>query len=200
MLTVFGMSLSGNCHKVRITLEHLGISYNWRETDILSGATRTPEFLERSPFGKVPVVQLDDGRFLAESNAIIHYLANGTDLWPDQRYAQAEVLKWMFFEQNRHEPSVAEARFIKCFLPANDPRQAELPGKHEAGHAAFAVMEQQLQAHSFLASGRCTIADIALFAYTHVAKEGGFDMSGYGAIRAWIERLLTLPGFSRMQA
>lgn len=198
MYSVFGMSLSGNCHKVKMVLEHLQLDYIWHEVDILSGATRTDEFLARNPVGKVPVLELPDGQFLAESNAIIQYLANGTELWPDERLVQSRVLQWMFFEQNRHEVSVAEARFIKRFLPSDHPRQAELEAKHKAGHEAFGVMEARLQKQPFLAADDCTVADIALFAYTHVADEGGFDMSGYRAINAWIARLLKLPGFSQM--
>lgn len=198
MFLVYGMSLSGNCHKVRMVLEHLGLPYKWIETDILSGASRTDEFLDRNPVGKVPVLQLADGQHLAESNAIIQYLANGSSLWPDDRFQQAQALKWMFFEQNRHEPSVAEARYIAKFLPSDHPRQAELPGKHATGHEAFAVMEKQLQNSSYLVSENYCVADVALFAYTHVAEEGGFDMSGYPAIKRWVESMLSVPGFSRM--
>jgi len=199
MYTVYGMSLSGNCHKVRMVLDHLSLPYEWIETDILQGASRTPEFLSRSAVGKVPVLGLPDGSFLSESNAIIQYLANGTPLWPSDRYQQAEALKWMFFEQNRHEPSVAEARFISRFLDKDSPRRNELPGKHKVGYEAFAVMEKRLAESEFLVASRCTVADIALFAYTHVADEGGFDMSPYAAIALWIDRILQLPGFTRMR-
>lgn len=198
MYTAYGMSLSGNCHKVRMVLDHLSLPYEWVETDISKGASRTSEFLARNPVGKVPVLALPDGSFLSESNAIIQYLANGSSLWPTDRYQQADALKWMFFEQNRHEPSVAEARFIIRFLPADDPRRADLPGKHNVGHEAFAVMEQHLLQSDFLAAPHCTVADIALFAYTHVADEGGFDMSAYPAIARWVDRILLLPGFTRM--
>lgn len=198
MLTVYGMRHSGNCHKVRIALEHLDIPYQWRETDILSGATRTDEFLSLSPAGKVPLIQLENGDCLAESNAILQFIANGSALWPAGRREQADVLQWMFFEQNRHEPNVAEARFILRYLPENHPRRQSVPDKHLAGHAALAVMEQRLRESPYLAGGACSIADIALFAYTHVATEGGFDMTTYTAIDAWIGRLLKIPGFSRM--
>lgn len=200
MYKVFGMSLSGNCHKVRMVLDHLDLPYQWIETDISKGASRTREFLSRNPVGKVPVLELPSGEFLSESNAIIQYLAKGTALWPSDAYRQADTLKWMFFEQNRHEPSVAEARYIMLFLPQDDPRRAELPGKHKVGHEAFAVMEQRLSETDFLTGANCTIADVALFAYTHVAAEGGFDMSSYPAIAAWVERILSLPGFTRMAA
>ncbi len=200
MLTVFGMRHSGNCHKVRIAVEHLGIPYEWHETDILAGATRTEQFLALNPAGKVPLVRLEDGYCLAESNAILQFLANGSDLWPADRREQAEVLQWMFFEQNRHEPNIAEARFIMRYLPADHPRQQTIPDKHRAGHAVFAVMEQRLLETPYFASSGCSIADIALFAYTHVAAEGGFDMRAYPAISQWIDRLLEIPGFSRMDA
>ncbi|NNF51804.1 MAG: glutathione S-transferase family protein [Gammaproteobacteria bacterium] len=200
MYKVYGMSLSGNCHKIRMVLDHLAQPYEWIETDIGQGASRTPEFLSRNPVGKVPVLELPDGRYLSESNAIIQYLANGSPLWPSDRFEQADTLKWMFFEQNRHEPSVAEARYIKLFLPADSPRLKELPGKHKTGNEAFSVMEQRLLESDFLVTSRCNVADIALFAYTHVAEEGGFDMSGYPAIAGWIERILELPGFTRMVA
>ena len=198
MYTAYGMSLSGNCHKVRMVLDHLSLPYEWVETDISKGASRTSEFLARNPVGKVPVLALPGGSYLSESNAIIQYLANGSSLWPTERYQQAVTLKWMFFEQNRHEPSVAEARFIIRFLPGDDPRRADLPSKHKVGHEAFAVMEQHLLQSDFLAAPHCTVADIALFAYTHVADEGGFDMSAYPAIARWVDRILLLPGFTRM--
>lgn len=200
MITVYGMSTSGNCHKVRLVLDHLARPYTWREISTIDGETRTPDFLARNPNGKVPLVRLDNGHYLWESGAILHYLANGTPLWPDDRLAQAEVLKWMFFEQNIHEIAVAEARFIKRFLAADHPRQAELPLKHQKGHAALAVMEKHLQTSPFLVADQCSIADIALFAYTHVAEEGGFEMSGYKAIERWIATLLDQPGFTRMPA
>ncbi len=200
MYTVFGMSLSGNCHKVRMILDHLGLPYEWVETDIRKGESRTSEFLARNPVGKVPVLGLPDGKYLSESNAIIQFLANGTPLWPSNRYEQAQTLQWMFFEQNRHEPSVAEARFIIRFLPADDPRKAQVPAKHKVGHEAFAIMEKRLLESEFLATPHFTIADIALFAYTHVADEGGFDMSPYPAIARWVDQMLSLPGFTRMGA
>lgn len=200
MYNVFGMSLSGNCHKVKVVLEHLELDYTWHEVDILSGASRSKEFLARNPVGKVPVLQLPDGQFLSESNAIIQFLANGSSLWPDDPLTQSRVLQWMFFEQNRHEVNIAEARFIKRFLPAEHPRQAELGTKHKAGHEVFRIMETQLKKSPYFVGEEFTVADVALFAYTHVADEGGFDMSGYRAIADWQARLLALPGFSKMGA
>lgn len=200
MFTVFGMSLSGNCHKVRMVLDHLSLPYEWKETDILKGASRTAEFLALNPAGKVPLLGLPDGSYLSESNAIIQYLANGSPLWPNERLAQARVLSWMFFEQNRHEVNVAEARFIKRMLPPDSPRKQDLPAKQKAGHEALGVMEKRLQDSAFLADARCSIADVALFAYTHVASEGGFEMSAYPAIARWIDDVLAMPGFTRMGA
>lgn len=200
MITVYGMSLSGNCHKVRMVLDHLQQPYDWHEISTIRGETQTPDFLARNPIGKVPVVELGDGRLLWESGAIIQYFANGTPLWPEKRFEQAEVLKWMFFEQNIHEISIAEARFIKRFLEPDHPRQADLPLKHEKGNKALAVMEQHLSDNTFFVANRCTIADIALFGYTHVAGDGGFDMSVYPGITAWIARVLEQPGFTRMPA
>ena len=200
MITVYGMSLSGNCHKVRMVLEHLKRPYDWHEISTIRGDTQTRDFLARNPVGKVPAVRLDDGRYLWESGAIIQYFANGTALWPMEKFSQAEVLKWMFFEQNIHEVSIAEARFIKRFLDPGHPRQSELPGKLQKGNKALAVMEQHLSDNAFFVADTCSIADVALFAYTHVAGDGGFDMSLYPAIEAWIDRVLEQPGFTRMIA
>ncbi len=198
MITVYGMSLSGNCHKVRMVLDHLQQPYEWHEISTIGGDTQTADFLARNPVGKVPVIKLDGGRYLWESGAILQYLANGTPLWPAGRLEQAEVLKWMFFEQNIHEISIAEARFIKRFMDSDHPRQSELPLKLEKGNKALAVMEQHLSDNPFFVARRCSIADVALFAYTHVAEEGGFDLSRYPAIGAWIDRVLEQPGFTPM--
>jgi len=181
-----------------MVLEHLALPYEWQEISTIRGETRTPEFLARNPMGKVPVLEFGNGRYLGESGAIIQYLANGTPLWPTDRYEQAQVLKWMFFEQNIHEVAIAEARFIRRFLDPDHPRQSELPLKLEKGHKALAVMEQHLRDNAFFGTDRCSIADIALFAYTHVAGDGGFDMSPYPNIADWIARVLEQPGFTRM--
>jgi glutathione S-transferase len=195
---VFGTSTSGNCHKVRLTLDALGLTYRWHEVDILEGETRTAQFLAMNPNGKVPVLQIDDHSFLPESNAILCYLADGTSLWPGDRLARAQVLAWMFFEQYSHEPYIAVARFIRRFLKRDDdPRLPELARR---GHAALAVMEGQLARQPFFAAGRFSIADIALFAYTHRADEGGFDLAGYPAVCAWLDRCLRQPGVSEMPA
>ena len=198
MITVHGMSASGNCHKLRMALDYLGEPYRWNETDTRSGATRSAAFRALNPNGKVPIVELDDGTVLAESNAILHYLADGSPLLPTARLAHAQVLQWMFFEQYSHEPNIATARWLRAFHP--DP--ASVAAKADAlmadGHQALQVMEQHLGARAFFVDERYTIADIALFAYTHAADDGGFDLGRYPAIVAWIARVLAQPGASRM--
>jgi glutathione S-transferase len=193
---VFGTSSSGNCHKVRLALDMLGLPYRWHEVDVLKGETRTPEFLAMNPNGQVPVLQIDDHTFLPESNAILCYLADGSSLWPGDRLARAQALQWMFFEQYSHEPAIAVARFIRRFLKRyDDPRLPELMRR---GHGALAVMEAHLARQPFLAGAGFSIADIALFAYTHRADEGGFDLAGYPAVRSWLGRCLAQPGVSAM--
>lgn len=196
--TVYGMSSSGNCYKVRLLLEQLTIPYRWIEIDTRSGATRSSEFLARNPNGRVPLLELAREQYLAESDAILFYLAEGTAFWPQDRRERAEVLQWMFFEQYSHEPFIAVARFICAFLPAQDPRCSELPRLHERGAQALAVMERHLQRRAFLVAERYSIADIALYAYTHAAGEGGFDLAAYPAIGAWLRRVEAQPRFVRM--
>ena len=193
---VFGTRTSGNCHKVRVALDLLRLPYRWHEVDILKGETRTAEFLAMNPKGQVPVLQIDDHTFLAESNAILCYLADGSALWPGDRLARAQALRWMFFEQYSHEPCIAVARFVRRFLKRDDdPR---LPDLTRRGHEALALMEGHLARQPFFAAGAFSIADIALFAYTHRADEGGFDLAAYPAVRAWLDRCLAQPGVSEM--
>ena len=198
MITIYGTSDSGNCYKVKLAAQQLRIPYRWMETNSVTGETRTPEFLARNPNGKVPTIQLENGAFLPESNAILHYLAEGTPLLPTERLAHARVLQWMFFEQYSHEPYVAVARFILYYLPADTPRRADLPRLQERGYQALGVMEQHLAKEPFFAAGRYTIADIALYAYTHCAGDGGFDLGRYPAIRAWLARVKEQPGHVAM--
>jgi glutathione S-transferase len=195
VLTVYGMKISGNCYKLQLLLAQLDLPYRWVEVDSAHGETRTAEFLARNPNGKVPVLVLDDGRVLTESNAILCYLAEGSPYLPEDRWLRAQVLQWMFFEQYSHEPYIAVARFICLFLDAAHPRRAELPRLRERGHQALAVMEQQLRGRDFLVGSGWTIADIALFAYTHAAADGGFDLDPYPSVRAWLERARLQPGF-----
>ena len=185
---------SGNGYKVRLTLAHLAIPFAWEERDILSGATRTPEFLARNPNGRVPVLELDDGTCLAESNAIIWYLAEGSPLLPGERLGRAQVLQWMFFEQYSHEPYVATPRFILRHLPENSPRRAELPDRQERGLQAIAVMEKHLAWRPYFVGERLSVADLALYAYTHVADQAGIDLTPFPTVRGWLGRVASQPG------
>lgn len=193
---VYGTSASGNCHKVRMVLDITGTPYAWREVDILQAGTRSPEFLRLNPNGKVPVVVLDDGTAIAESNAILWYFGEGTRLLPDDRLGRAQMLQWMFFEQYTHEPAIAVARFIRVFLQKDDdPRLPELLAR---GHRALGVMEQHLATRDYFVGGRLSLADLALFAYTHRAGDGGFDLAAFPAVRAWLARCRVQPGVSEM--
>ncbi len=199
MIQVFGDYLSGNCYKIQLLLNHLAIDHNWRPVDILGGDTRTAQFLELNANGKIPVVVLEDGRLLAESNAILNYFAESTDYLPNDRYLRAKVLEWQFFEQYSHEPYIAVARFIAHYqgLPAS--RQAEFQSKQTGGYKALEVMEKALSVSPYLTGSTLTIADISLFAYTHVAHEGGFSLQRFPAIRRWIETIETHPKHIPMQ-
>jgi glutathione S-transferase len=193
MFTVYGMADSGNCYKVRLALEQLALPYRWVEIDPARGETRTPEFLAMNANAKVPTLQLEDGSFLAESNAILHYLADGSRLLPAERLQRAHVLQWMFFEQYSHEPYIAVARAILRYQPPDSPRRAELPRLLERGGQALAVMERHLEHEPFFVDARYSIADIALYAYTHCAADGGFELSAYPAIRSWLDRVKSQP-------
>jgi glutathione S-transferase len=188
---------SGNGYKVRLLLALLARSYEYRPLDILAGETRTPQFLAMNPNGRIPLLELDDGTFLAESNAILYWLAQGTRLWPGTPLAQAQALQWMFFEQYSHEPNIATARFwitIKR-LELTPTTEALLRQKQSLGDAALRVMEGHLMNRRFFVDDECSVADIALYAYTHVADEGGFDLGRYPAVLAWLGRVRSLPGY-----
>jgi glutathione S-transferase len=193
---VYGTASSGNCHKVRLALDLLKLPYRWHEIDIMKNETRTPEYLRMNPNGKVPLLQIDDHTFLPESNAILCYLADGTHLWPGDRLQRAQALQWLFFEQYSHEPYIAVARFLRVYL--KKPDDERMTTLHKRGYAALDVMEQHLATHAFFAAGSLSIADIALFAYTHKAADGGFDLARYPAVRAWLARCLAQPGMSAM--
>ena len=184
---------SGNGYKVRLLLTQLATPFELVELDIMKGETRRPEFLEKSPDGRVPVLELADGTCLAESNAILFYLAEGTRFLPASALDRARALQWMFFEQYSHEPNVAVARFIMKHLPADHPRRATLSERQEGGHKALAVMERHLSGQAFLVGEAYSIADIALYAYTHVAGEGGIDLAPYPAVGAWLDRVRSEP-------
>ena len=193
MLSAWGMSSSGNCYKVKLALAQLGLPHAWKEVDTTKGETRTAAYLAMNPNGQVPLLQMEDGGFLPESNAILWYLAEGTPLAPADRASRARALQWMFFEQYSHEPYVAVARFILHYLPADTPRRAELPRLQERGRRALGVMEAHLAKEPFFAGARYSIADISLYAYTHCAADGGFDLSPCPAILAWLERVRAQP-------
>jgi glutathione S-transferase len=194
MLTLYDFLSSGNGYKCRLVLSELGVTYRRVELDILKGETRQPSFLAKNPNGRVPALEIEDGTVLAESNAIMFYLARGTSLLPEDRLQQAQVLQWLFFEQYSHEPFIAVARYIRHFLPEDHPRQVELPRLLERGHAALMVMEGHLGSRGYLVGERPSIADLGLYAYTHVAQEGGFELDPYPAVRAWLARVASRPG------
>jgi glutathione S-transferase len=202
MITVYGYSPSGNCHKVRMLLTHLGEhpdrDFKWIEIDSPHGATRAPEYLVKNPNGKVPMIEVDDGRIMVESNAILCWLADGTPYFAGDAWQRAQTLAWMFFEQYSHEPFIAVARFICGWTPIDSPRRADLPKLRERGDAALAVMDKHLAAHEWFSSTGYGIADIALFGYTHCAADGGFDLGKFPHIVAWLARVRTQPGFLAM--
>jgi len=200
MITLYEQHDSGNCYKVRLVLSHLGRAFRTVAVSSLDGSTRKPEFLAKNPIGKIPTVELDDGRFLAESNAILLHFAEGTELLPPDRYDRAKAFEWLFFEQYSHEPVIAVRRALMVYperrAAATPERMAELLA---AGHRALAVMEQRLLTAQWLAGGRFSVADMALYAYTHMAHEGGFDLAPFPAIRVWLDRVRAQPGFVPMR-
>jgi glutathione S-transferase len=198
MYRVHGMATSGNCHKVRMTLEALALAYEWHEVDSVRGQTRTPQFLAMNPNGKVPVLEIEPGVFLPESNAILCYLAEGTPLLPDDRLSRARTMQWLFFEQYSHEPYIAVARFLRKLHPDPESQRALADSKMDGGYRALTVMDDHLAREPFFAAGRYTIADIALYGYTHVAGDGGFDLMRFPAISAWLARVEAQPGYVRM--
>ena len=198
MITVYGYSVSGNCHKLRLLLEQLGHEYRWVEVDSSQGATRTPEYLAKNANGKVPMLELEDGRILVESNAILCYLAENSSYLPADAWLRAQALSWMFFEQYSHEPYIAVARFICGWTPLDSPRRADLPRLRERGNQALAVMETHLQSTEWFTGADYGIADIALFAYTDVAHQGGFDLAVFPQVNAWLARVRATPGFVAM--
>ncbi|MGI8505479.1 MAG: glutathione S-transferase family protein [Solirubrobacteraceae bacterium] len=191
-MLLYNNTLSGNCYKVRLLFAKLGIDYERAELDVFDRSDR-PELLGGlNPALRVPTLALDDERALAESNAILFYFAEGTDYLPSDAFERAKVLQWLFFEQYCHEPNIAVLRFWE--MAGIHPPDAELETRRKAGDAALAALERQLEKHEFLVGGRYSIADIALFAYTHVAPEGGFALEPYPSIRAWLTRVAAHPG------
>jgi len=204
MIAVYGFSPSGNCHKLRLLLSQLGKreghDYRWIETNSAIGETRTSDYLAKNPNGKVPMIELDDGRVLVESNAILCWLAEGTSFLPADPWQKAQALSWLFFEQYSHEPYIAVARFVCGWTPMDSPRRADLPKLRERGHAALAVMETHLASNAWFSGNDYGIADIALYAYTCVAPHGGIELAAYPALRGWLARIETTPGFVPLPA
>ena len=198
MDTLYDYLDSGNGYKVRLLLAQLQRPYRFRELDIMDGATRTPEFLAKNPSGNIPTLELADGRCLPESDAILWYLADGSEYLPRDAFDRAQMLRWMFFEQYSHEPYVATPRFIVRHLPADSPRRAEIPARLARGRSALAIMEAHLATRSFFVGERYSIADIALYAYTHVAEDGGHDLAPLPHIRAWLARVAAQPRHLRL--
>jgi glutathione S-transferase len=197
-MKIYGDIHSGNCYKLKLLCSLLSISHQWINVDILKGETKTPEFLAMNPAGKIPLLVTDEGEYLAESNAILYYLARNSDFLPEHDLQLAKVLQWQFFEQYSHEPYIAVARFIARYMGLPEERKAEYESKQTGGYQALDVMDQTLQESAFLVGNRCSIADISLYAYTHVADEGGFDLSRYPAILDWLRRVQTLEGYVGM--
>ena len=193
MLRLYDFLSSGNGYKVRLLLHKLDLPFERIELDITRGETRTPAFLAKNPNGRIPTLELPDGTFLAESNAILFYLADGTPLLPTDRLQRAQALQWMFFEQYSHEPNIATSRYWLHHVELTPERRAALVEKKRAGDAALGVMETHLASRTFFVGERYTIADIALYAYTHVADEGGFDLGPFPAVRAWLARVASQP-------
>ena len=200
MLTLLDDPISGNGYKIRLLLAFLDTPYTYKTYSVLKAETRTPAFLAISPNGKIPVLILEDGTALPESNAILNYLAAGTPYLPADRLHHAQVLQWMFWEQYSHEPNIATLRFWNHLPELDDVQKAQMPGKRANGHAALKLMDTHLMEHDWFVAGVPTIADIALFAYTHVAEEGDFDLSAYPNVRRWIARIEGLPEFVPMES
>lgn len=199
MYKLYDFRPSGNGYKVRLLLTQLGIPYTYIEKDILQRETRTPEFLAINPNGRIPVLELEPGVYLSESNAILIYFSEGTPYLPADKLERAYVMQWLFFEQYSHEPYIATSRFLLHYAPKTAQTEATIAQKREPGYAALGVLEKRLAKHPFLVGDRYTIADIALYAYTHVAYEGGFSLASYPGICAWIERVAAQPNHLTIQ-
>ena len=193
-MLLYDSPVSGNCYKVRLLLAHLGVDYERRTVDVVDRSNRKELLGELNPGLRVPTLVLDDGRPLAESGAILWYFGDGTPFVPDDRYARAQVLQWMFFEQYDHEPAIAVVRFWLAYAGRPEAFADRVEERTNAGHRALAAMERHLDAREFFVADTFSLADIALYAYTHVAHEGGFDLEPYGAVRAWLHRVAAVPG------
>jgi glutathione S-transferase len=200
MVLLYDSPVSGNCYKVRLLLAHLGIPYERRTMDVVDRSNRRDVLGGLNPALRVPTLVLDDGRPLAESGAILWYLGEGTRFVPEDAYDRAQMLQWMFFEQYDHEPAIAVARFWLAYSGRADEFADRLPERTAAGHRALAAMELQLENREFLVGDGLTLADFALYAYTHVAPEGGFELEPYPALRAWLKRVAAEPGHVTIDA
>lgn len=198
-MKIYGDMISGNCYKVKLTAALLDIPHQWVHVDIMAGDARTQSFLAMNPNGKVPTLELDDGRTLSESNAIINFLAFDSPLYPTDNFLRAKVLQWQFFEQYSHEPYIAVARFISKFQGMPEARREEYHAKQDGGHCALKVMDDHLANNPYFVGSELTVADIALFAYTHVSHEGGFSRDNYPHVRDWIERVASHPNYVPME-
>lgn len=199
MVTINGDSQSGNCWKVRQILDFTSQPYQWQEIDVPAGQTRTPEFLAINPNGKVPAAKLDDGTVLTESNAMLLHFAEGTSWLPAPGLDRTRVHEWLFFEQYSHEPNIAVARYWIYYLNARNEYSDQLPARWQGGYKALDLMENRLSTHDWLVDTGPTVADIALFAYTHLAHQGDFDLTDYPGIRAWLDRFASLPSASKIE-
>jgi glutathione S-transferase len=197
-LVLYDSAISGNAYKVRLLLSHLGLPFQRIEFNVDDGSTRTADFLSRNPNGKVPTIRLPDGSYLFESNAILYYFAESTKYWPRDKRVRAEALQWMFFEQYSHEPYIAVVRHWVAHLGKTLANEPQLAMRTERGYQALGVMESRLKDHAFFAGEEYSIADIALYAYTHIAHEGGFDLARYPGIRAWLARIASQAGHIRI--
>jgi glutathione S-transferase len=198
MYTLYGMSASGNCYKPALLMHQLKLPFRWIEVDILLRQSRTPEFLSMNPNGRVPLLRLPDGRYLAESNAMLLHLGESTRWLPTDAYQRAKVYEWLFFEQYSHEPYIATVRFWVAFMHKGEEWRDKIAEAMTKGYAALAVMDQQLARTPFLVGDTATLADIALYAYTHVAHEGGYKLDDYPHLRAWLQRFEQQPDFVAM--
>jgi glutathione S-transferase len=197
-MKIYGDPQSGNCYKLQFLCSLLEIEYQWIPVNILNGETHTSDFLAKNPNAKIPVLELPDGRCITESNAILNYLAAGSDLLPTDAFDVAKVQEWQFFEQYSHEPFVAVARFIAKYLGLPEGRRADYESKQEGGNKALSILGQRLSNADYLVAGRLTTADLSLYAYTHVAEEGGFDLTEYPAVQAWLVRIASEPNYIGM--
>lgn len=197
-MKIYGDTQSGNCYKIKLIASLLGIDYRWIEVDIMAKETHTTDFLNKNPNAKIPLLELDDGRYLSESNAILNYLAEESVLSSKDTYTKAKILQWQFFEQYSHEPYIAVARFIAKYLGLPEEKKQEYAAKQVGGHKALQVMETQLAQTTYLVGDDLTIADISLYGYTHVAHEGGFNLGEYPAIKQWLKRIQNHPKYIGM--